>query len=79
MNKRQLRMAMAAAGMTLKELAEASGLTPETVSRVRTGAVDARSSTMQKLEAVFLARGYRFNATDEHVCVCAPAEEEGHE
>jgi transcriptional regulator with XRE-family HTH domain len=75
----QLRMAMAAEDMTLDQLAELSGLAAATLSRIRTGAQSPRLSTMNKLKAVFVARGYKFSATDEHVCVCAPAEEANHE
>ena len=75
MTAKQLRMAIAAEAMTLEELSEESGVAPATISRIRTEAVEARTSTMRRLRTIFTRRGYKFSNTNGHVCVCAPTDE----
>ncbi|MFC3205169.1 helix-turn-helix domain-containing protein [Aquamicrobium soli] len=55
----QIKMARAALGWGVRELAEKSGVTANTVSRIENGA-DAKLSTMNALQAAFEAAGIEF-------------------
>jgi transcriptional regulator with XRE-family HTH domain len=55
----QIKMARAALGWGVRELAEKSGVTANTVSRIENGA-DAKLSTMNALQAAFEAAGVEF-------------------
>jgi transcriptional regulator with XRE-family HTH domain len=55
----QLRMARAAVGWGVRELAEKAGITANTVTRIENGA-DAKQSTMDKLRAALEAAGVEF-------------------
>ncbi len=70
----QLRMARAAVGLGVRELAKEAGVTANTVTRIENGA-DAKQSTMDKLQHALEAAGVEF--IDENgsgpVSVCASA------
>jgi transcriptional regulator with XRE-family HTH domain len=55
----QIKMARAALGWGVRELAEKSGVTANTVSRIENGA-DAKLSTMDALQAALEAAGIEF-------------------
>jgi transcriptional regulator with XRE-family HTH domain len=55
----QLRMARAAVGWGVRELAEKAGVTANTVTRIENGA-DARQSTMNSLQQALEAAGVAF-------------------
>jgi transcriptional regulator with XRE-family HTH domain len=55
----QLRMARAAVGWGVRELAEKAGVTANTVTRIENGA-DARQSTMDSLQQALEAAGVMF-------------------
>lgn len=59
----QIRMARAALGWSVRDLAGRAGVTPNTVSRVENGG-DALVATLEKLERLFLAEGIEFLAED---------------
>jgi transcriptional regulator with XRE-family HTH domain len=60
----QLRMARAAMGWGVRELAERAGLTANTVSRIELGA-DAKQSTIDAIRCVFEAAGVEFTNGDK--------------
>jgi len=55
----QLRMARAALGWGVRELAEKAGVTANTVTRIENGS-DARQSTMESLQQALEAAGVVF-------------------
>lgn len=55
----QIRMARAAVGWGVRELAEKAGITANTVTRIENGA-DAMQSTMDKLQRALEAAGIEF-------------------
>ena len=55
----QLRMARAAVGWGVRELAERAGVTANTVTRIENGA-DAKQSTMDALQRTLEAAGLEF-------------------
>jgi transcriptional regulator with XRE-family HTH domain len=55
----QLRMARAAVGWGVRELAEKAGVTANTVTRIENGA-DAKQSTMDALQRALEAAGVEF-------------------
>jgi transcriptional regulator with XRE-family HTH domain len=55
----QLRMARAAVGWGVRELAEKAGVTANTVTRIENGA-DAKQSTMDALQRALEAAGIEF-------------------
>jgi transcriptional regulator with XRE-family HTH domain len=55
----QLRMARAAVGWGVRELAEKAGVTANTVTRIENGA-DAKQSTMDALQGALEAAGVEF-------------------
>ena len=55
----QLRMARAAVGWGVRELAEQAGVTANTVTRIENGA-DAKQSTMDALQRALEAAGVEF-------------------
>jgi transcriptional regulator with XRE-family HTH domain len=55
----QLRMARAAVGWGVRELAEKAGVTANTVTRIENGA-DAKQSTIEKLQRALEAAGVEF-------------------
>jgi transcriptional regulator with XRE-family HTH domain len=55
----QLRMARAAVGWGVRELAEKAGVTANTVTRIENGS-DARQSTMDSLQQALEAAGVEF-------------------
>ena len=57
----QIRMARAAVGWGVRELAEKAGLTANTVTRIENGA-DAKQSTMNALRQALEAAGVEFIA-----------------
>ena len=60
----QLRMARAAVGWGVRELAEKAGVTANTVTRIENGA-DAKQSTMDKLQRALEAAGVEFTNSDQ--------------
>src|SRR5207245_10048489 len=60
----QLRMARAAVGWGVRELAVKAGITANTVTRIENGA-DAKQSTMDKLRAALEAAGAEFTNEDQ--------------
>jgi transcriptional regulator with XRE-family HTH domain len=60
----QLRMARAAVGWGVRELAERAGVTANTVTRIENGA-DAKQSTMNKLQGALEAAGVEFTNGDQ--------------
>jgi transcriptional regulator with XRE-family HTH domain len=63
MNPVQLRMARAAVGWGVRELAERAGVTANTVTRIENGA-DAKQSTMEKLRHALEEAGIEFTNGD---------------
>ena len=59
----QLRMARAAVGWGVRELAKRAGLTANTVTRIENGA-DAKQSTIDKLQHVLELAGVEFTNGD---------------
>lgn len=55
----QLRMARAAAGWGVRELAEKAGVTANTVTRIENGA-DAKQSTIERLQQALESAGIEF-------------------
>jgi transcriptional regulator with XRE-family HTH domain len=55
----QLKMARAAAGWGVRDLAKKAGVTANTVTRIENGA-DAKQSTMDKLQHALEAAGIEF-------------------
>jgi transcriptional regulator with XRE-family HTH domain len=60
----QLRMARAAVGWGVRELAEKAGVTANTVSRIELGA-DAKQSTIEALQRALEAAGIEFTNGDK--------------
>ena len=60
----QLRMARAAVGWGVRELAKKAGVTANTVTRIENGA-DAKQSTMDKLQSALEAAGVEFTNGDQ--------------
>ena len=60
----QLRMARAAVGWGVRELAEKAGVTANTVTRIENGA-DAKQSTMDRLQSALEAAGVEFTNGDQ--------------
>jgi transcriptional regulator with XRE-family HTH domain len=60
----QLRMARAAAGWGVRELAAKAGVTANTVTRIENGA-DAKQSTMDRLQRALEAAGVEFTNGDQ--------------
>ena len=59
MNAIQLKMARAAVGWGVRELAKKAGITANTVTRIENGA-DAKQSTMDRLQHALEAAGIEF-------------------
>jgi transcriptional regulator with XRE-family HTH domain len=58
---RQLRSARALVDLTLRDVARMTGLTVDTVARSeRSGGLSLRTSTLAKLESVYVGRGVYF-------------------
>lgn len=55
----QIRMARAATGMSVRDLASIAGVSPNTVSRCETGH-DAQAKTMDALERALIDAGVEF-------------------
>jgi transcriptional regulator with XRE-family HTH domain len=60
----QLRMARAATGWGVRELAKKAGIAANTVTRIENGA-DAKQSTLEKLQQVLEAAGVEFTNGDQ--------------
>ena len=60
----QLRMARAAVGWGVRELAKRAGITANTVTRIENGA-DAKQSTMDRLQRALEAAGVEFTNGDQ--------------
>src|ERR1039458_2582889 len=60
----QLRMARAAVGWGVRELAERAGITANSVTRIENGA-DAKQSTMDRLQGALEAAGVEFTNGDQ--------------
>ncbi len=60
----QLRMARAAVGWGVRELAKKAGITANTVTRIENGA-DAKQSTMDRLQRALEAAGVEFTNGDQ--------------
>ena len=60
----QLRMARAAVGWGVRELADQAGVTANTVTRIENGA-DAKQSTMDKLQRALESAGVEFTNGDQ--------------
>jgi transcriptional regulator with XRE-family HTH domain len=60
----QLRMARAAVGWGVRELAEKAGVTANTVSRIELGA-DAKQSTIEAIQRALEAAGIEFTNGDK--------------
>jgi len=60
----QLRMARAALGWGVRELAEKAGVTANTVTRIENGA-DAKQSTIDRLQHALEAAGVEFTNSDQ--------------
>ena len=63
-SREQLRMARAALGWGVRDLASQTGLGVSTVTRFENGA-DAYSETLRKIEAALEAEGIRFGKDDD--------------
>jgi transcriptional regulator with XRE-family HTH domain len=59
MNPAQMRMARAALGWGVRELAEKAGITANTVTRIENGA-DAKQSTIDAIRSAFETAGIEF-------------------
>lgn len=64
MNAVQMRMARAAIGWGVRELAEKAGITANTVTRIEKGS-DAKASTLAAIQAALEAAGVVFLAAGE--------------
>jgi transcriptional regulator with XRE-family HTH domain len=64
MKAAQLRMARAAVGWGVRELAERAGVTANTVTRIENGA-DAKQSTIDALQQALEAAGVEFTNGDQ--------------
>jgi len=60
----QLRMARAAVGWGVRELAKKAGITANTVTRIENGA-DAKQSTIDRLQRALEAAGVEFTNGDQ--------------
>ena|SRR6516165_9269603 len=60
----QVRMARAAIGWGVRELAKKAGVTANTVTRIENGA-DAKQSTMDRLQSALEAAGVEFTNGDQ--------------
>ena len=60
----QLRMARAAVGWGVRELAKKAGVTANTVTRIENGA-DAKQSTINRLQSALEAAGVEFTNGDQ--------------
>ena len=60
----QLRMARAAVGWGVRELAEKAGVTANTVTRIENGA-DAKQSTIEALQRALEKAGVEFTNSDQ--------------
>jgi transcriptional regulator with XRE-family HTH domain len=60
----QLRMARAAIGWGVRELAKRAGVTANTVTRIENGA-DAKQSTMERLQGALETAGVEFTNGDQ--------------
>jgi transcriptional regulator with XRE-family HTH domain len=60
----QVRMARAAVGWGVRELAKIAGVTANTVTRIENGA-DAKQSTMDRLQRALEAAGVEFTNGDQ--------------
>jgi transcriptional regulator with XRE-family HTH domain len=60
----QLRMARAAVGWGVRELAKKAGVTANTVTRIENGA-DAKQSTMDRLQGALETAGVEFTNGDQ--------------
>jgi transcriptional regulator with XRE-family HTH domain len=60
----QLRMARAAVGWGVRDLAKKAGVTANTVTRIENGA-DAKQSTMDRLRSALEAAGVEFTNGDQ--------------
>jgi len=60
----QVRMARAAVGWGVRELAERAGVTANTVTRIENGA-DAKQSTMDRMQGALEAAGVEFTNGDQ--------------
>ena len=60
----QLRMARAAVGWGVRELAKKAGITANTVTRIENGA-DAKQSTVDRLQRALEAAGVEFTNSDQ--------------
>ena len=72
----QLRMARAAIGWGVRELAEKAGITANTVTRIENGA-DAKQSTIDALQRALEAAGIEFTNGDQpgvRLAAARPAE-----
>jgi transcriptional regulator with XRE-family HTH domain len=63
MNPVQIRMARAAVGWGVRELAEKAGVTANTITRIENGA-DAKQSTMGAIRLAFEEAGVQFISED---------------
>ena len=71
-SREQLRMARAALGWGLKDLAARAGVGVNTITRFENGA-DAYSETLRKIETALEAEGIRFGKNDDGgLWVCLP-------
>ena len=68
----QLRMARAAVGWGVRELAERAGVTANTVTRIENGA-DAKQSTIDSLQRALEAAGVEFTNGDQPGVRLSPA------
>lgn len=59
MNPAQMRMARAALGWGVRELAERASITANTVTRIENGS-DAKRSTLEAIQSTFEAAGIEF-------------------
>ncbi|MCJ2067263.1 helix-turn-helix transcriptional regulator [Methylobacterium sp. J-030] len=59
MNPAQMRMARAALGWGVRELAQKAGITANTVTRIENGA-DAKQSTIDAMKSAFETAGIEF-------------------
>jgi transcriptional regulator with XRE-family HTH domain len=70
----QMRMARAALGWGVRELAAKANVTANTVTRIEKGA-DARHSTIEALRRALEAEGISFTTADGKACVCYQSRE----
>lgn len=67
----QIRMARAALGWSLAELAKHAHVNPNTISRYETGS-EVMSGVLKKLETALLAQGVVFQETADSIAVTVP-------